>query len=124
MHISPRIGVGRVHSSGAVVGNQPGDSRRVEQAAPPHRRRGQRVVHELPQIVPQPPAQRRAEAGFGAMDDLGRQMSLDRLLQHPFAMASALLHMRRQRIRQADEIVVEERHAHFDAGRHRHLVRV
>ena len=54
------------------LGNQPGDGRRVEEAATIDRGNGQRVVDELPQIVLQPPAQRRAEAGLGPMDDLGR----------------------------------------------------
>ena len=117
-------GVGRIHASGPVIVNQPGDGGRVEEAATAERGGRQRVVHELPEIPSQPPAKRRPEPGLRPVDDLARQVPLDRLLQDPFAVTSALLDVGRQRIRKTDEIVVEERHAHFDSGGHRHLVRV
>src|SRR4051812_42834837 len=85
-----------VDAAGAVVGDQTGDSRRIEQATTAQRVGGQRVVNELAQLVTQPGAQRRAESGLGPIDHFARQEWLHGLLEDPLAFAPALFEVRRQ----------------------------
>src|SRR5262249_35290901 len=113
----PKNRVGRIDASSTIIGNQRVDGNGIEETATAHGDARERVVDEFPQIAVQPPAHRRAETGFGPKDDLARQTLLDRLLEHPFALTSALLQVVRQRIRQLPEIVVEKRHPHLDARR-------
>ena len=63
-----------------------------------------------------------AEALLRPREDLGWQRVAHRLAQDVLALTVAVLHVRRQRHRELDELVIEERLAPLDRARHRDAV--
>ena len=113
-----------VRTARGVVGGQPGHRRRVDDAAPGERPLGERVANERCEILHEPRADRRAEAGLLPPDDVVRQHRLLALLEDVLPLQPVQLQIRRNARGQRDELVVEQRHAHLDGGGHRHLVGV
>src|SRR6185312_16489271 len=69
-------------------------------------------------------SERSAESALGAMHDVVGQYAGHCLLEDRLTGAAALLERRWDAGSEANQVEVQERHAHFDAGRHTHLVRV
>ena len=95
---------------------------RLEVAALEARRRQQRVGEELPEISAEPRAKRYAEPLLAPIQNLGRQQRRRDFLQHVLAAAILDLQRRRQRRRELDDVVVEQRDARLDRVRHAHAI--
>ena len=94
----------------------------LEIAALQARRRQQRVGEQLAQVAAEPDAERHAEALLAPVEDVARQQRGRHFLQHVLAPAVLDLQRRRQRGRELDDLVVEQRHARLDRVRHAHAI--
>ena len=102
--------------------HQPLDVGRVEDSAPAAPLGEQQLAHEAPEPAPEPVPERHREAVLRPVDDRVRQDPPHGLLEHVLRRAAAQVELRRDRRRELDQLVIEQRHASLDRVRHAHPV--
>src|SRR2546423_15112962 len=107
-----------------VLADDAPDLRGAEEAAASDRLLRKQVVNERAQRPAQPRAHGSAEARLLSPRNVARQKAFGGALQYVLPSKAPQLQSRQHARGQFDELVVQERHAHFQSRRHRSPVRV